>query len=220
MAHVAGLVAAGVYPNPLPHAHVVTSTTHKTLRGPRGGIIVAKGAGEDMEKKLQRIVFPGIQGGPLMHVIAAKAVAFKEALEPEFKTYQQQVVKNAQAMAKTIIARGYKIVSGGTENHLMLVDMIGKGITGKDAEAALGKAHITVNKNAVPNDPQKPFVTSGLRIGTPAVTTRGYKEADCVALANWICDVLDAPRDDNVIAGVRENVTKQCAAVSGLWLTR
>ncbi|HET6435755.1 MAG TPA: serine hydroxymethyltransferase [Xanthomonadaceae bacterium] len=210
MAHVAGLVAAGVYPNPVPHAHVVTSTTHKTLRGPRGGIIVAK-ADEEIEKKLQSIVFPGIQGGPLMHVIAAKAVAFKEALEPEFTAYQQQVVKNAQAMANAIIARGYKIVSGGTRNHLMLVDMIGKGITGKDAEAALGRAHITVNKNAVPNDPQKPFVTSGLRLGTPAVTTRGYREADCVALANWICDVLDNPADDQVIAGVRENVTKQCA---------
>jgi glycine hydroxymethyltransferase len=209
MAHVAGLVAAGVYPNPVPHAHVVTSTTHKTLRGPRGGIIVAK-ADAELEKKLQSIVFPGIQGGPLMHVIAAKAVAFKEALEPEFTVYQQQVVKNAQAMANAITARGYRIVSGGTQNHLMLVDMIGKPITGKDAEAALGKAHITVNKNAVPNDPQKPFVTSGLRLGTPAVTTRGYKEADCVALANWICDVLDAPNDDNVIAGVRENVTRQC----------
>ncbi|WP_347261873.1 serine hydroxymethyltransferase [Rudaea sp.] len=212
MAHVAGLVAAGVYPNPLPHAHVVTSTTHKTLRGPRGGIIVAKNAGEEIEKKLQSIVFPGIQGGPLMHVIAAKAVAFKEALEPGFKAYQQQVVKNAQAMAKAIIARGYKIVSGGTENHLMLVDMIGKGVTGKDAEAALGKAHITVNKNAVPNDPQKPFVTSGLRIGTPAVTTRGYREPECVALANWICDVLDAPGDERVIAGVRGNVEQQCKA--------
>jgi len=209
MAHVAGLIAAGVYPNPVPHAHVVTSTTHKTLRGPRGGIIVAK-ADAEIEKKLQSIVFPGIQGGPLMHVIAAKAVAFKEALDPEFTAYQQQVVKNAQAMAKTIISRGYKIVSGGTENHLMLVDMIGKGITGKAAEEALGKAHITVNKNAVPNDPQKPFVTSGLRIGTPAVTTRGYKEADCVALAEWICDVLDNPNDEKVIAGVRENVTKQC----------
>jgi len=210
MAHVAGLVAAGVYPNPLPHAHVVTSTTHKTLRGPRGGIIVAKNASEELIKKLQSIVFPGIQGGPLMHVIAAKAVAFKEALEPSFKDYQAQVVKNAQAMANAITARGYKIVSGGTQNHLMLVDMIGKGITGKDAEAALGRAHITVNKNAVPNDPQKPFVTSGLRLGTPAVTTRGYKEADCVALANWICDVLDAPNDEKVIVGVRENVTKQC----------
>jgi len=215
MAHVAGLVAAGVYPSPLPHAHVVTSTTHKTLRGPRGGIIVASrdamgGAGEEIEKKLQSIVFPGIQGGPLMHVIAAKAVAFKEALEPDFKTYQAQVVKNAQAMAKTIIERGYKIVSGGTQNHLMLVDMIGKGVTGKDAEAALGKAHITVNKNAVPNDPQKPFVTSGLRVGTPAVTTRGYKEADCVDLANWLCDVLDAPGDEAVIATVREKVEAQC----------
>ena len=217
MAHVAGLVAAGVYPNPLPHAHVVTSTTHKTLRGPRGGIIVAKDPSEELVKKLQSIVFPGIQGGPLMHVIAAKAVAFKEALDPEFKAYQQQVVKNAQAMAKVIVERGYKIVSGGTENHLMLVDMIGKEVsgrpvTGKDAEAALGKAHITVNKNAVPNDPQKPFVTSGLRIGTPAVTTRGYQEADCIELANWLCDVLDAPNDGNVIAGVRENVTRQCAS--------
>ena len=215
MAHVAGLIAAGVYPSPLPHAHVVSSTTHKTLRGPRGGIIVAQraamgAAAEEIEKKLQSIVFPGIQGGPLMHVIAAKAVAFKEALEPDFKSYQRQVVKNAQAMAKTIIARGYKIVSGGTQNHLMLVDMIGKGITGKDAEAALGKAHITVNKNAVPNDPQKPFVTSGLRIGTPAVTTRGYQEDDCTDLANWICDVLDAPADESVIAKVREKVTAQC----------
>ena len=217
MAHIAGLVAAGVYPNPVPHAHVVTSTTHKTLRGPRGGIIVASRAGmgpgvEEIEKKLQSIVFPGIQGGPLMHVIAAKAVAFKEALEPEFTAYQQQVVKNAQAMAKTFISRGYKIVSGGTDNHLMLVDLIGRGVTGKDAEAALGKAHITVNKNAVPNDPQKPFVTSGLRIGTPAVTTRGYKEPECVALANWICDVLDAPTDERVIEGVRGNVEKQCKA--------
>ncbi|MBP1473422.1 serine hydroxymethyltransferase [Frateuria sp. MAH-13] len=215
MAHVAGLVAAGVYPSPLPHAHVITSTTHKTLRGPRGGIIVANReamgeAGEEIEKKLQSIVFPGIQGGPLMHVIAAKAVAFKEALEPDFKTYQQQVVRNAQAMAKTIIERGYKIVSGGTQNHLMLVDMIGKGVTGKDAEAALGKAHITVNKNAVPNDPQKPFVTSGLRVGTPAVTSRGYKEADCVDLANWLCDVLDAPGDEAVIAAVRGKVEAQC----------
>ena len=210
MAHVAGLVAAGVYPSPLPHAHVVTSTTHKTLRGPRGGIVVAKGAGEEIEKKLQSVVFPGIQGGPLMHVIAAKAVAFKEALEPEFKSYQQNVVKNAQAMAKTFIARKYKIVSGGTFNHLFLVDLIGSTVTGKDAEAALGKAHITVNKNAVPNDPQKPFVTSGLRIGTPAVTTRGYQESDCVDLANWICDVLDAPGDDKVIAAVRDKVTAQC----------
>lgn len=210
MAHVAGLVAAGVYPSPLEHAHVVTSTTHKTLRGPRGGIILAKGASEELVKKLQSIVFPGIQGGPLMHVIAAKAVAFKEALEPEFKTYQQQVVKNAQAMAKTLIARGYKIVSGGTENHLMLVDMIGKDVSGKDAEAALGKAHITVNKNAVPNDPRSPFVTSGLRLGTPAITTRGYLEQDSIDLANWIADVLDAPADEAVLAKVRDAVTAQC----------
>ncbi|HEY3519827.1 MAG TPA: serine hydroxymethyltransferase [Rhodanobacteraceae bacterium] len=216
MAHVAGLIAAGVYPSPLPHAHVVTSTTHKTLRGPRGGLIVAKKSAmgsqaEEIEKKLQSIVFPGIQGGPLMHVIAAKAVAFKEALEPEFKTYQQQVAKNAKAMAKKLIERGYKIVSGGTENHLFLVDLIGKPITGKDAEAALGRAHITVNKNAVPNDPQKPFVTSGLRLGTPAVTTRGYKEADCVELAGWIADVLDSPNDEKVIADVRDLVNAQCA---------
>jgi glycine hydroxymethyltransferase len=210
MAHVAGLVAAGVYPNPVPHAHVVTSTTHKTLRGPRGGFVIAKDAGEEIEKKLQSIVFPGIQGGPLMHVIAAKAVAFKEALEPSFKDYQQQVVKNAKAMAKTLIERGYKVVSGGTENHLMLIDLIGREVTGKDAEAALGKAHITVNKNAVPNDPRSPFVTSGLRVGTPAVTTRGYKEADVVELTHWICDVLDAPADENVIKSVREKVAAQC----------
>jgi glycine hydroxymethyltransferase len=216
MAHVAGLVAAGVYPSPLPHAHVVTSTTHKTLRGPRGGLIVANNAAmgehaEDITKKLQSIVFPGLQGGPLMHVIAAKAVAFKEALEPSFKEYQQQVVKNAKAMARTLIDRGYRIVSGGTEDHLFLVDLIGKPITGKDAEAALGKAHITVNKNAVPNDPQKPFVTSGLRIGTPAVTTRGYKETDCIELAGWVADVLDAPKDDKVIENVRALVNAQCA---------
>ncbi len=215
MAHVAGLIAAGVYPSPVPHAHVVTSTTHKTLRGPRGGIIVASRAAmgeqaEEIEKKLQSIVFPGIQGGPLMHVIAAKAVAFKEALDPAFKTYQQQVVKNAQAMANTLIARGYKIVSGGTQNHLMLVDMIGKEVSGKDAEAALGRAHITVNKNSVPNDPRSPFVTSGLRLGTPAVTTRGYGEQDCVDLAHWIADILDAPGDETVIARVREAVTTQC----------
>jgi glycine hydroxymethyltransferase len=211
MAHVAGLVAAGVYPSPLPHAHVVTSTTHKTLRGPRGGIVLAKAPSEDLVKKLQSIVFPGIQGGPLMHVIAAKAVAFKEALEPGFKAYQAQVVKNAQAMAKTLMGRGYKIVSGGTENHLMLIDLIGRDTSGKDAEAALGKAHITVNKNAVPGDPRSPFVTSGLRIGTPAVTTRGYLEPDCVALAEWMCDVLDNPGDARVIEGVRDNVTRQCA---------
>ncbi len=210
MAHVAGLVAAGVYPSPMEHAHVVTSTTHKTLRGPRGGIVLAKNPSEELVKKLQSIVFPGIQGGPLMHVIAAKAVAFKEALDPEFKAYQAQVVKNAQAMAKAIMARGYKVVSGGTENHLMLIDLIGREVSGKDAEAALGKAHITVNKNAVPGDPRSPFVTSGLRIGTPAVTTRGYREPECVALANWMCDVLDAPGDDRVIEGVRGNVTLQC----------
>jgi glycine hydroxymethyltransferase len=216
MAHVAGLVAAGVYPSPLPHAHIVTSTTHKTLRGPRGGLIVAKDSAmgeraEEIKKKLQSIVFPGLQGGPLMHVIAAKAVAFKEALEPSFKDYQKQVVKNAKAMAKTLMDRGYKIVSGGTEDHLFLVDLIGKPLTGKDAEAALGKAHITVNKNAVPNDPQKPFVTSGLRIGTPAVTTRGYQEVDCIELAGWVADVLDAPDDDKVLANVRGLVNAQCA---------
>lgn len=209
MAHVAGLVAAGLYPNPVPHADVVTSTTHKTLRGPRGGIILAK-ANEELEKKFQSLVFPGTQGGPLMHVIAAKAVAFKEALEPEFKTYQAQVIKNAQAMANTLMKRGYKIVSGGTENHLMLIDLIGRDVSGKDAEAALGAAHITVNKNSVPNDTRSPFVTSGLRIGTPAVTTRGYTEADCTDLANWIADVLDAPTDAAVIARVRDAVTAQC----------
>jgi len=212
MAHVAGLIAAGVYPSPLPHAHVVTSTTHKTLRGPRGGLIVAKDPSEDLVKKLQSIVFPGLQGGPLMHVIAAKAVAFKEALDPSFKTYQQQVVTNAKAMAKTLIERGYKIVSGGTENHLFLVDLIGRELTGKDAEAALGAAHITVNKNAVPNDPRSPFVTSGLRLGTPAVTTRGYGEKECEDLANWIADVLDAPADEAVIARVRDAVSAQCRA--------
>ena len=212
MAHVAGLIAAGVYPSPVPHAHVVASTTHKTLRGPRGGFIIARGLGEELEKKLQSIVFPGIQGGPLMHVIAAKAVAFLEALQPEFKAYQAQVVANAKAMAKTLMARGYKIVSGGTENHLMLIDLIGRESSGKDAEAALGKAHITVNKNAVPNDPRSPFVTSGLRIGTPAVTTRGYGEKDCADLAGWIADVLDAPNDDTVISAVRDKVTAQCRA--------
>ena len=211
MAHVAGLVAAGVYPSPIPHADVVTSTTHKTLRGPRGGIILAK-SNPDIEKKLQSLVFPGTQGGPLMHVIAAKAVAFKEALEPEFKTYQQQVVKNAQAMAETLVARGFKIVSGGTQNHLFLVDLIGREATGKDCEEALGEAHITVNKNAVPNDPRSPFITSGLRLGTPAVTTRGYGEKECTELAGWICDVLDAPKDAKVIAAVREKVTAQCRA--------
>jgi glycine hydroxymethyltransferase len=188
MAHVAGLIAAGVYPSPVSIADVTTSTTHKTLRGPRGGIILAR-SNETIEKKLNSLVFPGTQGGPLMHVIAAKAVAFKEALEPGFKDYQQQVVINAKAMAETIIERGYRIVSGGTDNHLMLVDLIEKGITGKDAEAALGEANITVNKNAVPNDPKSPFVTSGIRIGTPAITTRGFTEQDSRDLAGWMCDI-------------------------------
>jgi len=209
MAHIAGLVAAGVYPNPVPHADVVTSTTHKTLRGPRGGIIVAK-SNPELEKKLQSMVFPGIQGGPLMHVIAAKAVAFKEALEPEFKLYQQHVVKNAKTMAAVMIERGYRVVSGGTENHLFLVDLSDKDITGKEAEEALGKAHITVNKNAVPNDPRSPFITSGLRLGTPAVTKRGYREKEVANLANWICDVVDQPNDEAVIRTVREKVTAQC----------
>ena len=211
MAHVAGLVAAGEYPSPVPHADVVTSTTHKTLRGPRGGIILAR-ANPEIEKKLQSMVFPGTQGGPLMHVIAAKAVAFKEALAPEFKAYQHQVVKNAQAMAEAIMARGYKVVSGGTKNHLFLVDLIGRDVTGKDAEEALGRAHVTANKNAVPNDPRSPFITSGLRLGTPAVTTRGYLEPDVRDLAGWICDVLDAPGDEAVLARVRERVTAQCRA--------
>ena len=192
MAHVAGLVAAGEYPDPLPHAHVVTSTTHKTLRGPRGGIILAKGQDEDFYKKLNSAVFPGIQGGPLMHVIAAKAIAFKEALRPEFKTYQHQVVTNARAMAATLQQRGYKIVSGGTDNHRMLIDLSAKPYTGKDADAALSDAYITTNKNSVPNDPRSPFVTSGVRIGTPAVTTRGFGVAECEQLAGWVCDVLDA----------------------------
>lgn len=191
MAHVAGLIAAGVYPNPVPHAHVVTSTTHKTLRGPRGGIILASGEDESLIKKFNSLVFPGCQGGPLMHVIAAKAVAFKEALEPDFKAYQQRVVDNARAMAKTLIGRGYNVVSGGTDNHLFLIDLIDKDITGKDAEAALGRANITVNKNTVPGEPRSPFVTSGLRIGTPAVTTRGFLPDDCQQLASLIADVLD-----------------------------
>ena len=190
MAHVAGLVAAGVYPSPVPHAHVVTSTTHKTLRGPRGGIILAQ-EDEAIEKKLNSLVFPGTQGGPLMHVIAAKAVAFKEALEPGFKEYQQQVVTNADVMAKAMIERGYKIVCGGTDNHLFLVDLIGREYTGKDAEEALGRANITVNKNTVPGEPRSPFITSGLRLGTPAVTTRGFDANDCFELAGIICDVLD-----------------------------
>jgi glycine hydroxymethyltransferase len=210
MAHVAGLVAAGLYPNPVPIADVVTTTTHKTLRGPRGGLILAR-ANPELEKKLNSIVFPGIQGGPLMHVIAAKAVALKEALQPEFRAYQEQVLKNARAMAGAFIERGYKIVSGGTDDHLFLVDLIDKGITGKAADAALGAAHITVNKNAVPNDPQSPFVTSGIRIGTPAITSRGLREAEAKALTGWICDVLDNIDDQSVIAAAREKVQTLCA---------
>jgi glycine hydroxymethyltransferase len=210
MAHVAGLVAAGVYPSPVPYADVVTSTTHKTLRGPRGGIILAK-HNEALEKKLNTLVFPGTQGGPLMHVIAAKAVAFKEALQPEFKVYQQQVVENARAMAATLMERGYRIVSGGTDNHLFLVDLIAKDITGKDADAALGRANITVNKNSVPNDPRSPFVTSGLRMGTPAVTTRGFGLEECRTLSGWIADVLDNIDDEDVIRRVRGQVLELCA---------
>jgi len=209
MAHVAGLVAAGIYPSPIPHADVVTTTTHKTLRGPRGGLILAR-SNPDIEKKLNSLVFPGTQGGPLMHVIAAKAVALLEALQPEFNVYQQHVLDNARAMAGALDKRGYKIVSGGTDNHLFLVDLIDKNITGKDADAALGRAHITVNKNAVPNDPRPPFVTSGLRIGTPAATTRGFREAEVVELAGWMADVLDENGSDNVIATVRRKVTELC----------
>ena len=191
MAHVAGLVAAGLYPNPLPYAHVVTSTTHKTLGGPRGGLILSSCGDETIYKKLNSTIFPGTQGGPLMHVIAAKAVAFKEAMEPEYKEYQAQILKNAKAMVKVFLDRGYKIVSGGTHDHLFLVDLIEREYSGKDADAALGRANITVNKNSVPNDPRSPFVTSGLRIGTPAVTRRGLKEADVAELASWMCDILD-----------------------------
>ncbi len=209
MAHVAGLVAAGVYPTPVPIADVVTSTTHKTLRGPRGGIILAK-SNPDIEKKLNSLVFPGTQGGPLMHVIAAKAVAFKEALQTEFKAYQRQVVTNARAMADVHLRRGYKVVSGGTDNHLFLVDLIDRGITGKEADAALGRANITVNKNAVPNDPQSPFVTSGIRVGTPAVTTRGFGEGDSRELAGWMCDILDDITSEQRIAEVKEKVLAIC----------
>lgn len=210
MAHVAGLVAAGVYPSPVQIADVTTTTTHKTLRGPRSGLILAK-KNEEIEKKLNSAVFPGIQGGPLEHVIAAKAVAFKEAMAPEFKTYQQQVVKNAQAMAQVLIERGYDVVSGGTNNHLFLLSLIKQDVTGKDADAWLGAAHITVNKNAVPNDPRSPFVTSGVRIGTPAVTTRGFGEAECRELAGWIADVIDSRGDAAVIAQVAEKVKAVCA---------
>ena len=209
MAHVAGLVAAGVYPSPIPFADVVTTTTHKTLRGPRGGLILAR-ANEEITKKLNSLIFPGTQGGPLMHVIAAKAVAFLEALQPDFKGYQQQVVANARAMASALMARGYRIVSGGTDNHLFLVDLIERNVTGKDADAALGRAHITVNKNTVPNDPRSPFVTSGLRIGTPAVTTRGFNEAEVVQLAGWIADVLDDVTNEAVIERTRQSVLEIC----------
>ena len=210
MAHVAGLVAAGVYPSPVQIADVTTTTTHKTLRGPRSGLILAK-ANPEIEKKLNSAVFPGNQGGPLMHAIAGKAVCFKEALGEDFKAYQQQVVKNAKAMADVIMSRGYDIVSGGTENHLMLISLIKQEITGKEADKWLGDAHITVNKNAVPNDPKSPFVTSGVRIGTPAVTTRGFGEAEVRELAGWICDVLDSRGDENVIGEVREKVQAICA---------
>jgi len=209
MAHVAGLVAAGVYPSPVQIADVTTSTTHKTLRGPRGGIILAK-SNPDIEKKLNSVVFPGTQGGPLMHVIAAKAVAFKEALDPAFKTYQAQVVTNARAMAQVFIERGFEVVSGGTDNHLALISFIDKGLTGKEIDAWLGAANITVNKNSVPNDPQSPFVTSGIRIGTPAVTTRGFGEDDCRTLAGWMCDVIDARGAEAVIEEVKAKVLEIC----------
>ncbi|MFC0180459.1 serine hydroxymethyltransferase [Thorsellia kenyensis] len=215
MAHVAGLVAAGVYPNPVPHAHVVTTTTHKTLAGPRGGLIIASGGNEEFYKKLNSSVFPGAQGGPLMHVIAAKAVAFKEAMEPEFKTYQHQVVKNAKAMVEIIKNRGYKVVSGNTENHLFLLDLVDKNLTGKEADAALGRANITVNKNSVPNDPKSPFVTSGIRIGSPSITRRGFDENDAKTLAGWICDILDAMQQspealDIAITKVKQEVLTIC----------
>ncbi|HRF45551.1 MAG TPA: serine hydroxymethyltransferase [Candidatus Competibacteraceae bacterium] len=210
MAHVAGLVAAGVYPNPVPVADVVTTTTHKTLRGPRGGLILAR-SNPEIEKKLNSLVFPGTQGGPLMHVIAAKAVAFLEALQPDFVDYQKQVVANARIMAGVFNERGYDVVSGGTDNHLFLVSLIAKGLTGKAADAALGRAWITVNKNAVPNDPQSPFVTSGLRIGSPAITTRGFKERECQELTGWICDILDDLNNEAVISRVRGQVAELCA---------
>jgi len=209
MAHISGLVAGGVYPSPVPYADIVTSTTHKSLRGPRGGIIICK-SNEEIEKKINSMVFPGTQGGPLMHVIAAKAVAFKEALQPEFKEYQQQILKNASAMADQFIKRGFKVVSGGTDDHLFLVDFIEKGITGKDVDAALGRANITVNKNSVPNDPQSPFVTSGIRVGTPAPTTRGFKEAECIELTNWMCDVIENLDNEEVINSVKKKVIELC----------
>ena len=209
MAHVSGLVAAGVYPSPVPYADVVTSTTHKTLRGPRSGIILAK-SNPELEKKLNSAVFPGSQGGPLMHVIAAKALCFKEALEPDFKIYSQQVLDNAKTMCEVILSRGVDIVTGKTENHIILMDLRSKGITGKDSEKALGLANITVNKNAVPNDPQSPFVTSGIRLGTPAVTTRGFKEKEIQTISNWICDVVLSNGDEKIINEVKNNVIKMC----------
>ncbi len=209
MAHVAGLVAAGVYPNPIPFADVVTTTTHKTLRGPRGGLILCR-ANPEIEKKLNSMVFPGTQGGPLMHVIAAKAVAFLEALQPDFVTYQKQVIANAQAMAAVFVDRGYDIVSGGTDNHLMLVSLIAKGLTGKDADAALGRAHITVNKNSVPNDPQSPFVTSGIRVGTPAITTRGFGTEECQQVATAMCDVMDNMGNAAIEKEVSERIVTLC----------
>ena len=211
MAHVAGLVAAGAYPNPVPHAHVVTTTTHKTLAGPRGGLILSAAGDEDLYKKLNSAVFPGGQGGPLMHVIAAKAVAFKEAMEPEFKALQFQIVRNAQAMVDVFQKRGYKVVSNGTENHLFLLDLIDKDITGKDADAALGRANITVNKNSVPNDPRSPFVTSGIRIGSPAISRRGFKEEEAALLAGWMCDVLDDINNEATIERVKGQVLDICA---------
>jgi glycine hydroxymethyltransferase len=205
MAHYAGLIAAGVYPSPIPHADIVTSTTHKSLRGPRGGVILMKA---EHEKAINSAVFPGLQGGPLMHVIAGKAVAFLEALRPEFKLYQQQVIENADALAKTLVKRGLRIVSGRTESHVMLVDLRAKKITGKEAERVLGEAHITVNKNAIPNDPEKPFVTSGIRLGTPAMTTRGFKVPEAEQVGNWIADLLDSPNDPAVIARVKLEVAE------------
>ncbi|WNC69469.1 serine hydroxymethyltransferase [Thalassotalea nanhaiensis] len=211
MAHVAGLIAAGLYPNPVPHAHVVTTTTHKTLAGPRGGLIISGCNDEAIEKKLNSAVFPGGQGGPLMHIIAAKAVAFKEALQPEFKEYQQKVLDNAKTMVAVLQERGYKVVSNGTENHLLLLDLIDKDITGKDADAALGRAFITVNKNSVPNDPRSPFVTSGLRLGTPAISRRGFGTAETTLLTGWICDILDDLSNEDTISTVRENVIELCS---------
>ena len=209
MAHVAGLVVTGDYPSPIAIGDVVTTTTHKTLRGPRGGLILAR-ANEEIEKKLNSAIFPGIQGGPLMHIIAAKAVAFKEAMSDDFKAYQKQVVVNARAMANVFMKRGYEVISGGTDDHLFLVSFISQGLTGKDVDAALGSAHITVNKNAVPNDPQSPFITSGIRVGTPAATTRGFGESECSNLANWMCDICDDIKNESIVDDVREKVEKLC----------